>query len=127
MSENVEVKKKAKKLAKEINGNVVAITEVVTGKAMTFDFTKLPKDIQEKFGPFGLGHKLGDAAAGVSGLEAVENIEKVWAGLMEGNWSVKAPKGPSVSVKALNDGLGKLSPKEAEAAKALLAKLGVTV
>jgi hypothetical protein len=59
--------KKAKKLEKVIEGSVVKIKEVVTGADMAFDFTKLPVDVQTKFGPFGLGHKLGDAAAGCSG------------------------------------------------------------
>jgi phage FluMu gp28-like protein len=117
--------KKAKKLSKEIVGNVVKITEVVTGKAMEFDFTKLPKEIQAKFGPFGLGHKLGDAAAGDSGQDAVDSITKTWDGLMAGNWAVRVAKGESVSVSAIASGIEKLPPKEAEAAKALLIKLGI--
>jgi len=36
---------------------------------MTFDFNTLPKDIRVKFGPFGLGHKLGDSAAGREALK----------------------------------------------------------
>jgi hypothetical protein len=117
--------KKAKKLSKEIVGNVVKITEVVTGKAMEFDFTKLPKEIQAKFGPFGLSHKLGDAAAGDSGQDAVDSITKTWDGLMAGNWAVRVAKGESVSVSAIASGIEKLPPKEAEAAKALLIKLGI--
>jgi hypothetical protein len=117
--------KKAKKLSKEIVGNVVKITEVVTGKAMEFDFTKLPKEIQAKFGPFGLSHKLGDAAAGDSGQDAVDSITKTWNGLMAGNWAVRVAKGESVSVSAIASGIEKLPPKEAEAAKALLIKLGI--
>lgn len=117
--------KKAKKLSKEIVGNVVKITEVVTGKAMEFDFTKLPKEIQAKFGPFGLSHKLGDAAAGDSGQDAVDSIMKTWDGLMAGNWAVRVAKGESVSVSAIASGIEKLPPKEAEAAKALLIKLGI--
>lgn len=117
--------KKTKKLGKEILGTVVKITEIVTGKAMEFDFTKLPKEIQEKLGPFGLNHKLGDAAAGCSGQEAVDSIQKVWDGLVAGNWAVRAAKGESVSVNAITAGIDKLPPKEAEAAKALLIKLGI--
>jgi hypothetical protein len=117
--------KKAKKLGKSIEGTVVKIKEVVTGKDMAFDFLKLPKAIQEKLGPFGLNHKLGDAAAGCAGQEAVDAIEKVFAGLMAGDWSVRAPRGESVSVTAINSGISKLPPKEAEAATALLIKLGI--
>jgi hypothetical protein len=117
--------KKAKKLGKEIIGNVVKITEVVTGKVMEFDFNKLPAEVKTKLGPFGLNHKLGDAAAGCAGQEAVDSIQKVWDGLMAGNWAVRAPKGESVSVAAISSGLDKLPPKEAEAARALLIKLGI--
>jgi hypothetical protein len=117
--------KKAKKLGKEIIGNVVKITEVITGKVMEFDCTKLPKEIQAKLMPFGANHKLGDAAAGCSGQEAVDSIMKVWEGLMAGNWAVRAAKGESVSMNAISAGIDKLPPKEAEAAKALLIKLGI--
>jgi hypothetical protein len=117
--------KKAKKLGKEIVGTVVKITEVVTGSAMDFDFAKLPKEIQEKLGPFGLNHKLGDAAAGCAGQEAVDSIKKVWDGLMAGNWAVRAAKGEQVSMNAISSGIDKLPPKEAEAARALLIKLGI--
>ena len=117
--------KKAKKLNKVIEGNIITITEVVTGKKMVFDASKLPVEIQKKLMPFGLNHKLGDAAAGCAGQEAVDAIEKVYAGLMAGDWSVRAPRGESVSVMAINSGISKLSPKEAEAATALLIKLGI--
>lgn len=117
--------KKAKKLDKEIVGNIVKIQEMVTGKMMEFDFTKLPKEIQAKFGPFGLNHKLGDAAAGDSGQDAVDSITKTWESLMAGNWAVRVAKGESVSVSSIASGVEKLPPKEAEAAKALLIKLGI--
>lgn len=117
--------KKAKKLAKEIVGSVVKITEVVTGKTMEFDFNKLSAEIKAKFGPFGLSHKLGDAAAGDSGQEAVDAITKTWEGLLAGNWAVRVAKGESVSINAISSGIEKLPPKEAEAARALLLKLGI--
>lgn len=117
--------KKAKKLSKEIIGTVVKITEVVTGKVGEYDFAKLPKEIQAKLGPFGLNHKLGDAAAGCSGQEAVDSIQKVWDGLKSGNWAVRAAKGESVSMNAIASGIDKLPPAEAAAAKALLIKLGI--
>lgn len=117
--------KKAKKLGKEILGNIIKITELVTGKVLEYDFTKLPKEIQAKLGPFGLNHKLGDAAAGKAGQDAVDSIQKVFDGLMAGNWEVRVPRGESVSVNTINAGIDKLPPKEAEAAKALLIKLGV--
>lgn len=121
--EVVEVKK-TKKLAKEIEGSVVTIT-VEGGTPMQFDFASLPKDIRVKFGPFGLGHKLGDAAAGKSGAEAEEAITKVWEGLMAGDWTTRAPAAPKLTKKNIAENLGNLSEDEAAAAKALLEKLGI--
>jgi hypothetical protein len=117
--------KHEKKLSKEIIGNIVKITELVTNKVMEFDVTKLPKEIQAKLPAFAITHKLGDAAAGDAGQEAVDSIMKTWEGLMAGNWAVRVPKGESVSMSALNSGIEKLPPKEAEAARALLLKLGI--
>ena len=116
---------KAKKLAKEITGTVIKIKELTTNTEMVFDFSKLPKEIQQKLGPFGMSHKLGDAAAGCAGQEAVDSIKKVWEGLTKGDWSVRAPRGESVSMSALNAGLDKLPEREKAAAQALLLKLGI--
>jgi hypothetical protein len=115
----------AKKLAKEIVGTVVKITEVITKTAMEFDFNKLPKAIQEKLGPFGLNHKLGDAAAGCSGKEAVESIKKVWEGLAKGDWSVRSAPGEKVSLSAVEAQIAALPEKEQAAARALMTKLGL--
>lgn len=115
----------AKKLTKEIKDKVITITEGTTGTAMAFDFSSLPANIQAKLGPFGLGHKLGDAAAGKEGQEAVDSVNKVFDGLKAGDWSVRAPAGPKVSKKDMTEKLSSLSEAEQEAAKALLAKLGV--
>lgn len=116
---------KTKKLEKKIEGHVVTITEGVTGKVMTFNFDELPAGIQDKFGPFGLGHKLGDAAAGKEGDEAVASIMKVWEGVMKGDWSVRAPAAEKITKKGLADNIGKLPPEEAAAVLASLAKLGI--
>ena len=125
--ENKEVKRN-KKLAKHIEGTIIQITVGGGSKGeMLFDFSSLPADIQSKLGPFGLGHKLGDAAAGKEGAEAEEAINKVFDGLMSGDWSVKAPAGPRVSIKALAENVSKLDPASQEAAKALLTSLGVKI
>jgi hypothetical protein len=115
----------AKKLSKKIEGNIVTLTEVTTAQELVYDFAKLPKAIQEKLGPFGTGHKLGDAAAGKEGQEAVDSINKVWDGLMAGDWSVKAPAGEKVSVKSVLDIYSQLGGKEKALAAGLLAKLGI--
>jgi hypothetical protein len=117
--------KHEKKLTRKIEGTVVSFTELITGKTVVCDFSKLPADIQTKLGPFGLNHKMGDAAAGCTGQEAVDSIQKVADGLMAGNWAVRGERGESVSINAVNSGLEKLPPKEADAARALLIKLGI--
>lgn len=114
-----------RKLAKGIEDTIVTIKEAATDSTLMFDFNDLPEAIRTKFGPFGLGHKLGDAAAGKEGKEAVDAINKVWDGLMAGDWSVRAPAGEKVSKTSIVSKIGALSADEQEAAKALLAKLGV--
>lgn len=125
MAEEKEVKR-AKKLSKEINGNILTIN-VLGQKTMTFDFAKLPADIQKKFGPFGLSHRLGDAAAGCVGVEAVASIEKVWEGLIKGDWTVRGPAQPKVSLAAVADNFSKLSDKDKKTAAALLKSLGINI
>jgi hypothetical protein len=123
-----EETKRQKKLGKEIEGNLVKITVLGGEKGeMSFDFSALPAEVQEKLGPFGLGHKLGDAAAGKEGTEAEEAINKVFDGLVANDWSVRAPAGPRVSVKALADKVSTLDPASQDAARALLTSLGVKI
>jgi hypothetical protein len=114
-----------KKLEKKIEGNVVTITEAVTGEVMVFDFGDFPEVIQGKLGPFGLGHKLGDAAAGKSGQEAVDAIKKVAGGLMNSDWSVRAPAGERVSKASIKEKISGLSEEEQDIVKAALAKAGI--
>lgn len=120
--------KRPKKLTKGIEGTQVIITVIGGEKGeMRFDASALPEQIQKNLVPFGLGHKLGDAAAGVSGKDAEEAITKVWDGLVAGNWSVRAPAAPKVSVGEIKNNLGNLSEEEQEAARALMAKLGINL
>jgi len=123
---NVEKATKKKKLAKTIDGNVLTIVEATTDTTMIFDAAKLPEVVQANLMPYGLSQKLGDAAAGKKGEEAVVSIKKVWEGLMAGNWSVRAPKAEKISkndimvqYNAMPEG------KEKVVFKGLLEKLGV--
>lgn len=126
-----EVKsKKLKKLSKDLASKPGTVVITVAGGekgAMEFIFKSLPQKIQELFGPFGLGHKLGDAAAGRSGKDAEASILKVWEGLMKGDWTVRAPAAPKISLSEVAANFGKLNPKEQATAKALLASLGITI
>jgi len=119
---------KTKKLTKDLTvkpGSVVITVEGGEKGAMAFDFSKLPEKIQELFGPFGLGHKLGDSAAGRTGKDAEAAITKVWDGLMKGDWSVRAPATPKVSLTEVAANFQKLAPAEQKAAKALLDSLNI--
>lgn len=122
--------KKGKKLTKDLTtkpGTVIIAVEGGEKGAMEFSFDKLPKPIQDKFGPFGYGHKLGDSAAGRKGKDAEAAIIKVNEGLMKGDWSVRAPAAPKINVAELTDNFGKLSKKEQEVAKKFLSGLGLAL
>ena len=121
-----EAPKKVKRLSKVIEGKILTITEGETGTVLTYDFTALPPAIQDSFGAFGMGHKLGDAAAGKKGQEAVDAINKVWEGLMKGDWTVRAPAAEKISKKSILDKFNEMpAGKEKNLAKDLLTKLGL--
>lgn len=125
------------KLSKKIEATDVIFSvlddEGDSHKELTFNFNDLPKAIQDYLGPFGLSHKLGDAAASATTAEErVEMIERVWKSLVAGEWSVRTAaepkeKGPKVSKKAILENMAALSDSEQEAAKAILAKLGFKI
>lgn len=125
-TEGAEVTKRAKKCVKAIEGTVVKI-QVLGQDEIVVDFASLPEGIQEKLGPFGLGHKLGDAAAGREGTEAVEAINKVVAGLRAGDWSVRAPAQPKITMNELRENLAKMSEAEQEIARKLLASMNLPI
>jgi hypothetical protein len=119
-------KKSRRKLTKEVVENGVKITVLGGDKGeMFFDFTKYPVEIQSKLGPFGQGHKLGDAAAGRSGKEAEDCIIKVHDGMMANDWTTRAPAVPKVKVSELIENFQKMSDKEKKVAAPLLAALGI--
>lgn len=123
--------KKTKKLSKLIEGNVLTITDGVTKNVLTYDMAKLPAEIQKKLAPYGLSQKLGDAAAGKEGQVAVDAINKVWAGLMANDWSVRAPAAEKINKKDILAKFDALDPKvkatlmKDPGTAALLAALGV--
>ena len=122
--------KRGRKLEKDLASQPGKVVITVLGGAegsMVFDPAELPEDIQQKLIPFGLGHKLGDSAAGKSGVEAEEAIEKVWEGLKAADWTVRAPATPKVSLKDVAANFQNLSDEEKESAKALMASLGINL
>lgn len=117
----------AKKLKKDLSEKGLVKITVADGNQgeMVFDFATLPADVKDQLGPFGLGHKLGDSAAGKSGADAEDAIQKTWNGLMEGNWSVRVPAAPKVNLKDVAANFQNLSEKEKKNAQAILESLGI--
>jgi hypothetical protein len=123
-----EESKRPRKLLRDIEGSKVKFTSVGgTQGEMVFDTDLLPAEIKEALIPFGLNHKLGDSASGKEGTDAEEAIMKVWEGLMAGDWTVRAPATPKVSVKSMVDKIANLDPEAQAKARELLASLGVTI
>lgn len=122
--------KRGFKLSKDLvkNPGKVTITAISGTKGeRIFDPDELPEDIQKKLIPFGLSHKLGDAAAGLAGVEAEEAIDKVWDGLLKGDWAVRGPASPKVPLKDLMENFSKLSDDEKQTAALLLKTLGINL
>lgn len=109
--------KKRKKLTKVIEGTVLTITEAITNTVIKVDFAKLPENIKANLGPYGLSQKLGDAAAGKKGQEAVDSIMKIKEGLEKGDWTVRAPAAEKINKKDIVDKFNAMAPQQ----KAVLA------
>jgi hypothetical protein len=121
--------KRPKKLLKDLSeAGIVKITVLGGTKGeMQFPVSALPEEIRTNLVPFGLGHKLGDAAAGQAGVDAETAINKVWDGLVKGDWTVRAPAAPKVSLAEIANNLKGMSEAEQAQAKALLAQMGITL
>lgn len=127
MSEETTASKRPRKLNKTVEGNTISLEIVSLGETLTFTFDQFNDDIQAKLGMFGLSQKLGDAAAGKDGDEARDAIQKVADGLIAGDWTIRAPAAPKVTKKEISANMANMSDEEQDAAKALLAKLGISL
>lgn len=117
-----------KDLASVEGSLVIEVIGGVSGKVI-FNPQDLPKEVQEKLPALALSHKLGDSAAGCSGAEAEEAIQKVWEGMLDGKMSVRKPGQKKVGVDE-NDiiaNLSKLSPTERAGAEILLKSMGIVL
>src|SRR5208337_4545461 len=76
---------------------------------------------------FAAGHKLGDSAAGRTGQDALDAITKVHEGMLLGDWNVRAPASPKVSLADVAAKFAGLSDDEKATAKALMAQLGINL
>ena len=126
--ETVASSKRDRKLRKGIEGTVVTIEALNGNKgAVEYDSATLPQNVKDALIPFGLSHKLGDAAAGLTGADAEAAITKVWEGLVTGDWSVRAPAAPKIKVSEVKNALSNMSDEEATAARELMKKLGINL
>lgn len=122
-------KSKPRRLNKEINMDKKVLTiEVIGGQKGVITFN--PKELKDpailEYLPLlALNHRLGDAAAGRSGVDAEKAIVAVWEGLKKGELTVRAPAKPKVAVEDVKTNLEKLSPAERKAAEAVLKSLGI--
>lgn len=120
--------RKLKKYHDEKNYNLITIEVVETQEKLVFDFTKLPKEIQEKLGPFALDHKLGDATAGAKDPKKIAPaINAVWKSLMEGKWTTRNPAEPKITKKDLANGIANLPKDQKDKAEKLLAAMGISL
>jgi hypothetical protein len=124
MSEDKE--KRTKKLSKVIEGNVLTITEGITGTVLKFDAGELPAAIQANLMPYGLSQKIGDAAAGREGQEAVDAMKKVYDGLSKGDWSTRVPAAEKITKKSIVEKVEAMTdPAEKQKYTDLLKKIGL--
>jgi hypothetical protein len=124
----------AKKLGKKIEGSEVLFSVGGTDEVIRYDSATLPQEIKDRLIPFGLGHKLGDAAASSKTPEESKlAIQKVWDGMLASNWTTRTPaeegeaKAPKISQKTIMANLAKLPPEQQEAAKSLLLAMGFSL
>jgi len=128
-TENAEsASKRERRLTKDLAtspGKVIITVVGGTKGPMTFDPDILPTEIQKQLPAFAISHKLGDSASGLSGIDAEEAIIKVWEGMVAGDWTVRAPAAPKISLRDIAQNYANLSDEEQEAAKKLMADLGI--
>jgi hypothetical protein len=126
---NLKVKtKRPRKISKDVTSKPgVVIFEVVGGVngPMEFNVNELSDAVKEQLIPFGLSHKLGDAAAGKHGVEAETAITRVWEEMLKGNWSTRVAATKSFSKKVFSDKLKNLSKETLENARKIFAELGL--
>jgi|PlaIllAssembly_1097288.scaffolds.fasta_scaffold08500_3 hypothetical protein len=124
-----EVTKRPRKLTKDVSDPKVCKITVIGGTKgeMLFPLSDLPDSIMTILPCFAVGHKLGDAAAGESGADAEASITATWEAMKSGNFTVRTPAEPKVTLSAIKANLENLPPEQQEAAKAQLALLGITL
>lgn len=118
--------RRPRKLAKSWkNDGAIFEVEVLDSNTgpMEFDPEDLPEEIKSAIFRHGLSQKLGDAAAGKSSDEAVEAVNKVWEGLVNGDFNVKVSSRDRLSRSSLFEKINNMDPEEQEKAKQIVERL----
>lgn len=119
---------KTRKLGKTVDytTGIVAFTVLSIGESLNCDSTQLPEEIKAKLIPLAISHRIGDAAAGRDGQDALDSMTKVWKALLSGDFSVRTPAS-GITKASITEKLAGLDENEAAAAAALLEKLGISL
>ena len=139
MSNEAVPEKRQSKLSKDFTTIPGSLTITVLGVgSLTVDPNDYPGEYPTAENPTGVGikghlpafaagHKLGDSAAGRTGQDALDAITKVHEGMLLGDWNVRAPASPKVSLADVAAKFAGLSDDEKATAKALMAQLGINL
>lgn len=123
--------KRPRKLIKSTSKEDMSVSIEVVGRddgPIEYSLTDLSPDITDHLALHGLSQKLGDSAAGKEGDEAYASIAETWANLKDGKFRGERASGERMpSKKAMAEQISKLPQAEQDAAKAALAKLGITL
>lgn len=129
-NETVEAGKRVKKISKRIGDDgVLTITEATTGRSLTMDINTLSDEIKLLARNHGILQKVGDAAAGSSGDEAVAAMSEVIENLKAGAWNnaTHGPSGPRFSKKDIQEKMATLPADKAAELADLFKKMGITL
>jgi len=132
MDEETNEVKRVRRLKKFFTDEGIGVFQVTmeddTVSELEINSEELSESVQLKALQHGLLSKIGDAAAGKSGQEAVDAIQRVIDTLIAGNWNTRKEGGGATGwKKAVADKLAAMSDEEREAAIATLAKAGLTL
>ena len=118
---------RTRKLEKAVDyaKGIVEVKVLSIGKSLVCDVAELPKEILKKLIPLAISHRIGDAAAGRDGDEALASMTKVWEGLKAGDFTIRKAAKKGITKEDLSERMAALSGKDATVAAEIMKKLGI--
>ena len=118
---------RTRKLEKAVDyvKGIVEVKVLSIGKSLVCDVAELPKEILQKLIPLAISHRIGDAAAGRDGDEALASMTKVWEGLKAGDFTIRKAAKKGITKEDLSERMAALSGKDATVAAEIMKKLGI--